>query len=805
MNKLTHEMLEAQLLQGSLEWGNFHAWPASLRQHAQGCAECQLQLQIEAQLGKLGELVREPVEDALPEPPSLESLQARVAARTTPPTPALLLAEGLAPFPETSSHSLYRNLRSQGALDLRRTERGVFAYDPLARHLLIYAVLQSGPPILVSQLNQEQAGVSLELVHLPEGTRRLVALSSAQEVDPLLWGLWLSDVYRSHDPASLTELLQGAEHCLHAAELDLATGFDPSDVRVLFTTERLKPADEQTIELLRRAGENGMRGKLFEASRCYREALERGITVKDTAGEIQAALGLSIALNSLQFHHAAESVLQALARRVALDNRNAAWVCREQSLAALNNWELEAAARWLSAAQNADPSEVARLGVLQLRLNVSRGLYDVALRSLDAPWIDELSAFIVMRIHSFLIEALVRGGRLDEAQERLVALNEEVETLTSISGRGLYWMLPRILVDQHTGRSIRWDQVVANAESELRTKDGGRVHASVLNALVALLSVAQEERATAAARHLMRLYFLHTLDAADDRVALLGVLAVPQGLLVLSGQPGAAVRLIRMSRDEFLRMIHTSQQEALTDGAPHASNSLSEILFPGGIPAGTILVGSNGLLSDAPMPFIAAQMSSSRAPHFIEIAGPRRHRGAPLVEGSTAVASLADAAGDLPMADAEVASADVYLRRGEVTYRALQALPPIGLLHIGVHSRRERGVPSLVMADGLIGPPEISELDLPGAPIVLLSGCATGASSLHRGVERSLAGAFLSAGAAAVIATRWPVQDREMGRFVQLFMTHWPSRDPARVTALVCQQLRREGLPARIWSAPVVC
>ncbi|MFT5679295.1 MAG: tetratricopeptide (TPR) repeat protein [Myxococcota bacterium] len=806
MTELTHKLIEEQILQGTLEWTGFRVWPAPARQHAQGCSECQGQLQLEKQLGQLGAMVREStVVASMPKPPSLKALQARTAARTAPPAPALLLAQtqGLAPFPEMTSQSLYRNYRSQGALELHRTERGALAHDPLACHLLLYAVMQGGPPILVHQLSRERPGVSLELAHLPEGTRRIVALSSSQAVDPILWGLWLSDVYRSHDSTSLTDLLQGAEHCLHAAELNLDTGFEPSDVRVLYTAERLKPADEETIALIYRAGKLGQRGSFFEASRLYREALERGIEVKDTAGEIQAALGLAIALNCLQFQPAAESVLQALVRRVALDNRNAAWVCREQAQAALNNWELEAAARWLAMAQIAAPEEVARLGQIGLRLNVALGLYDVALRSLNAPWIDKLSPYSAMEARGYLIEAFVGSGQLSEAQVRLQALNEEVEQLKTLSSRGLSWILLRILVTQRSGRVTDWAQVITAVEDELHQHDDGRVHASTLHTLIALLNLAIEAHA-AAARHLMRLYFLHTADAADDRISLMGILAVPQGLLVLSGQPGASVRNIRMSRDEFLRLVHTSQQEALTGGTPRVAIRLAEILFPDGIPTGQILLGSNSLLANAPMPYIAAQVGDARPPQFIDLAGPRRRRGAQPMVLPAAVASLADAHGDLPMADAEVASADVFLRRSEVTHRALLELPPVGLLHIGVHSRRERGMPLLVMADGLIGPPEISNLPLSGNPIVLLSGCATGASALHRGVERSMAGAFLSAGASAVIATRWPVQDREMGRFVQCMMTHWPFNDPARVTALVCQQLRREGLPARIWAAPIV-
>jgi CHAT domain-containing protein len=126
------------------------------------------------------------------------------------------------------------------------------------------------------------------------------------------------------------------------------------------------------------------------------------------------------------------------------------------------------------------------------------------------------------------------------------------------------------------------------------------------------------------------------------------------------------------------------------------------------------------------------------------------------------------------------------------------------LLHLGLHARREQGVPQLLFADGPLGPVEIAATPLPGAPVVLLAGCATGVSHTAAGVERSLADAFLRAGASAVIGTLWPVEDREILPFVRALVEAWPFQDVAATVASICLRLRQQGLPARCWAAPMV-
>ncbi|MAE44329.1 MAG: hypothetical protein CMF63_04985, partial [Magnetovibrio sp.] len=80
----------------------------------------------------------------------------------------------------------------------------------------------------------------------------------------------------------------------------------------------------------------------------------------------------------------------------------------------------------------------------------------------------------------------------------------------------------------------------------------------------------------------------------------------------------------------------------------------------------------------------------------------------------------------------------------------------------------------------------------------------TAAQGQERGIERSLAGAFLKSGASAVVSTHWPVRDREFQGFVEALVDRWPFPDPALAVARVCRRLRRQGAPPRVWGAPVV-
>jgi CHAT domain-containing protein len=72
--------------------------------------------------------------------------------------------------------------------------------------------------------------------------------------------------------------------------------------------------------------------------------------------------------------------------------------------------------------------------------------------------------------------------------------------------------------------------------------------------------------------------------------------------------------------------------------------------------------------------------------------------------------------------------------------------------------------------EGALQAAEIERLRLPRAPLVVLSGCETGAGPLSRSQGAlSLARPFLAAGASHVVASLWPIDDASSSRFFVAF------------------------------------
>ncbi len=94
------------------------------------------------------------------------------------------------------------------------------------------------------------------------------------------------------------------------------------------------------------------------------------------------------------------------------------------------------------------------------------------------------------------------------------------------------------------------------------------------------------------------------------------------------------------------------------------------------------------------------------------------------------------------------------------------------VLHFATHSVMNRYVPrrsALLLADAMITAGEIDSLQL-RADLVTLSGCRTGTALVRRGEGAAgLPAAFLTAGAASVVSSRWPVEDKAAARFMILF------------------------------------
>jgi CHAT domain-containing protein len=120
---------------------------------------------------------------------------------------------------------------------------------------------------------------------------------------------------------------------------------------------------------------------------------------------------------------------------------------------------------------------------------------------------------------------------------------------------------------------------------------------------------------------------------------------------------------------------------------------------------------------------------------------------------------LAHAANEIAMIARVLPGAQVYLA---ATAADLRARPAPELLHIAAHGRTNSAAPlcsALELADGPFLLLEAHRLDLRGTRLVTLSACETSVRPDHGDMALALAGAFLCAGAQAVLASLWAIAD----------------------------------------------
>ncbi|HFD39817.1 MAG TPA: CHAT domain-containing protein [Anaerolineae bacterium] len=125
------------------------------------------------------------------------------------------------------------------------------------------------------------------------------------------------------------------------------------------------------------------------------------------------------------------------------------------------------------------------------------------------------------------------------------------------------------------------------------------------------------------------------------------------------------------------------------------------------------------------------------------------------------------------LAAIEQAAPDVRLRlpgrRADLEWER-----PPRFLHIAAHGRINRRSPLLSyleLADGPFLLAQALHLGLAGCRWVVLSACQTGTMPERGGAALALAGAFLLAGADAVLASLWPVDDEATGCLMSHFYT----------------------------------
>lgn len=129
--------------------------------------------------------------------------------------------------------------------------------------------------------------------------------------------------------------------------------------------------------------------------------------------------------------------------------------------------------------------------------------------------------------------------------------------------------------------------------------------------------------------------------------------------------------------------------------------------------------------------------------------------------------------------------------------------PPPELLHVAAHCTTSPDNPlasTLELADSSLTLLEAHRLNLRGTRFVALSACATGERPRHGDMALALAGAFLCAGARAVLASLWPVDDTATRLLMEHFYAVLADGAAPAIALHVAQHLIRDAYPLD-WAA----
>jgi CHAT domain-containing protein len=145
------------------------------------------------------------------------------------------------------------------------------------------------------------------------------------------------------------------------------------------------------------------------------------------------------------------------------------------------------------------------------------------------------------------------------------------------------------------------------------------------------------------------------------------------------------------------------------------------------------------------------------------------------------------------------------LRGAEATRRALAGgKTPPSVLHVACHGIYAEGAPEasgLRLGDAWLSLREVYALDAT-APLVVLSGCETGRGTVHAGDEWvGLVRGFLQAGARAVVAALWEVDDAEAVELMRDFYSSLAAGSGvAGALGAAQRRARRRGARTASWA-----
>ena len=798
MTESVHDRLQlSPLLDGPLDTPSVSRWPGWARAHLEACPSCQAMLDAERQLRAASQMLADADRRNLRRgPPSPTERAARMAARRPPTIDALIARDQ--PLPD-------QVMRFEGTpLELQPSEQGMRAWHPDALELLLLAVEPGGQGVVLEHHRQTGPGVALDCTYRPTGGAQVLALASNQALEPEHWLMWLQDATASGELAALVH--NNSSRYVHIAEISIPAPLRSSLIRI--QAEPLADALADVTAILKQAATAGRADNASMAARRYRQALELAFAHGDSTGQIKAAIGLSIALEGLGYPDDSERVMRWLIETHSLDATWAGWACRHMATDSMYRLDLNGALDWVERSKSiSDNNNNNNKWGEHIRSTVlyHQRQWGTLLRTAQGIARTDVTPNQRHKNQSILALATAHHGDIPGARSLFedIQLAQDAPLELRLHHEGV-----RASLSQVQGVTIDWHETCRTAAAQIERRDGEQLSSWDYPPLLELTEAALRDGAHTASAALMRLRFLDTQRAQSPDHRLVALCRSPEGPLMIRPTANAQVQRLPVTAPHLRQLIAQSRRELRAGDSRDAVRELAKILLPQmDEGAGPIWVGSDGLLAGAPMAAIGAMAAVAHSqPHaFRELVG-RRPAPPPRAAAHRDIVSIADAQGDLPWASREVERGEAARwLRGERAVRASLALEaPCGLLHVGVHARRELGEPQLMFADGPMGPLEIQQLHLPGAPLVLLAGCFTAAAMSGKGVERSLADAFLRAGASAVIATHWPVSDRELHTFVRAIVEAWPFDDAAQQVAEICAALRGQGLPPSCWAAPVV-
>jgi hypothetical protein len=794
-------MVSSGLLRGRLDPLVRASWPVWAREHAQTCPTCQDLVEADTLLRRAGATLSAAMRPEAGPTPTLATLTALAAKRRRP------AAADLVPPGARFRAGTYRSI----PLEITRTSQGLRAWHPLARGLALYALPVRRPPVLLRAEVSQRPGIGFEVPYAPDRPTQVLAVATPGSLDPTLWTLWLCDWLADRtvesdappDPPGPESGMAGIgvphdpENRVHFACLQVPASGRPLVERA----DPLPPAHSEVSALLHDGAHLGRMARLSASAGAYRQALELAVSLGDATGEAMALGGLAMVCLQNGFFDDADRILDALVERVPLDRTLGGWICRAGVAASLARDDIPMAEVWLARARACDPTASDRVLLQEVRLARLRG---------DLPSVECLGARIAgsslpEQTRRYVLfaraEALAALGSIAQARAILGADHPEPSEPLELC---LLRLLAEAAVLEAEGGSLDWNEALRRLIPPASADTGATIALAPGRALVEAAAQAEAAGHHEAAGALFRLRFLGSIDPPDPACPLLAAASFAGHTLVL-GIDGHLV-VHPLDRATIARLATRSREELEAGESPRALAELSDLLFPWGPPDTPFQVVSDGVLAEVPFLGLIGLRQGARLAPVQDLLGIPQSGWHPPTPCSHGVASLADSDGDLPFAGREVLrdEASTWLRGSRATRARLREVGPVGLLHVAVHTSRMHGIPELRLADGPLTAVEIAGMTFEGSPLVVLSGCATAAGAACLGIERSLADAFLRAGASAVVATRWPVLDREMYHLVRELVRVWPFTDVAGTVARVAGTLRDRGFPSRLWAAPVV-